>query len=132
MLPGRGTLRPGSGHAPSARSVAGALRSREGVELRQVYLTELEVSGAGVVGQVFRGLGPGDRHDVPSLGEHTGQRDLRRGGPGLRRDLLYPPDDRQVGPQRVLLEARQPAAEVVLGQVVEGREPAGEEAAAER
>jgi hypothetical protein len=54
---------------------------------------------------------------------------LHRGGCDLLGDLPHAADDGQVGAQRVLLEAWQPASEVVFGQVVERGEPSGEEAA---
>jgi hypothetical protein len=44
---------------------------------------------------------------------------LRWGDSDSLGDRPHAADDGQVGAQRVLLEARQPASEVVLGQVVE-------------
>jgi len=69
---------------------------------------------------------------VLALGQHPRQRHLRRGDPSPPGDLPHRADDGQAGAQRVLLEARQPTPEVILGQVVEGGEPPGEEAPSQR
>jgi hypothetical protein len=69
---------------------------------------------------------------MPALGQYPRQRHLRRGGPGPARDLAYPLNDGQVGAQRVVLEARQPAPEVVPWQVVGRGEPPGEETPSQR
>jgi hypothetical protein len=67
---------------------------------------------------------------VRALGDEPGEGDLRRGGVDAVGDFADLGRDVEVGPQVVLLEARQTAPLVVLRQFVEGGDAADREAEA--
>ena len=63
-------------------------------------------------------LGPGDGHDVVSLGQHPGQGDLARFHAELVSQLLHLVDELEVLAEVVALEARVVTAKVVGRQVI--------------
>ena len=93
---------------------------------------ELDAVGGGVLLDAGDSLCAGDRGDVVALGEQPGQSNLCRcgthlGGNGF--DLL---DDAQVALEVLSDEARVGLAPVVVGEVVNGADLAGEKAVTER
>ena len=118
------------GHAGFVVALAGG-RSQV-VQPLELVTAELDAVGGGVLLDAGDPPGAGDRGDVVALGEQPGQCDLRRcstrlGGDG--RDLV---DDAQVALEILPGEARVRLAPVVVGDVVDGADLAGEEAVAER
>ena len=93
---------------------------------------EFDAVGGGVLLDARDAPGAGDRGDVVALGQQPRQRDLRRGGTGLGCDRLHLVDDAQVALEVLAGEARVGLAPVVVGEVVDGADLAGEEAVAER
>src|SRR4051812_19941685 len=94
--------------------------------------TELDAVGGGVLLDAGDPLGAGDRGDVVALGEQPGQGDLCRGGPRIGGDGLDLVDDAQVALEVLSGEARVGLAPVVVGEVCDGADLAGEEAVPER
>src|SRR6266550_3040266 len=76
--------------------------------------------------------GARDRYDVIALCEHPRQRQLRRSGLVLFRDLLDLRYQLEILLEVLALKARVLSPEVVLGQVVDLLDLSGEESAAER
>src|SRR6266566_9902405 len=95
-------------------------------------VAEFDAVGGGVLLDAGDPPGAGDRSDVLALGEQPSQRDLRRCSAGLGGDGLDLVDDGQVALQILPGEAGVGLAPVVVGDVVDGADLAGEEAVAER
>ena len=105
---------------------------RDLLDLLQIARRELHLEGADVFLEILPLLRPGDRHDVLALRQHPRERELGRRALLPPRDLLDVRHQVEVLLEVVALEARGVPAVVVGREVVEGAEPAGEEAAAQR
>jgi hypothetical protein len=101
-------------------------------DLRELVGAQLDVRRGDVLLQTRAALGPGDRDDVVALGQHPCKRELRRRHALGGGELLDRGDEVEVALEVLALEARVPAAEVVVGEVVERLDLAGQEPAAER
>ena len=102
------------------------------VDLLQVGRRELHLQRPQVLLQVLPPLGPEEGHDVFALGEHPGERELRRAAPLPFRDRLHLLDQLEVLPEVVALESGSVPSVVVDREVVDRTEATGEQAAAER
>ena len=127
---------PGSRRSRAPRRVAAAgghAGRRDRLEPGEVVGGELDGRGGDVVLQVGPPLGARDRDDVRALGEHPGQRQLAGAStPFSSASARTASTSRRFAGERVALEARVGAPEVVLAEVVAAGDRAGEEAAAER
>src|SRR5215216_76954 len=112
--------------------VAVALRLASLVERLEVLVAQLHGERADVLLEVTAPLRARDGNDVLALRVHPRERDLGRRGVLLGRQRVDPLDDRDVRLEVVSLHARLAPAEVVLRELVERAQPAGQEAAAER
>src|SRR3989441_4917614 len=94
--------------------------------------TELDAVGGGVLLDAGDSLGAGDRGDVVALGEQPGQSNLCRCGTDLGGNGFDLTDNAQVALEVLSDEARVSLAPVVVGEVVNGADLAGEKAVTER
>src|SRR4051812_8452031 len=115
----------------SSLSVTRADRRRNGVQLGQVALGQVDAGRHGVLVQVTALLRARDRDDVLALGERPGDGDLGRGRAEPVGHRTHDVDDAQVVLQDAFLEPRHPAAQVVVLKA-RLRDRAGEEPPAER
>src|SRR5262249_23659938 len=88
--------------------------------------------GADVLFEIRASLRARNRHDVVALRHHPRQCELTRRAALVARDLRDLVDELQVVREVVALEPRRQPAEIVLREVVELLDLAGENAAAER
>src|SRR3954469_23468047 len=109
------------------RSLRGRVR-----DPAQLLGCQVDVRAPGVLLEIAALLRPGDGDDVLALREGPGERELRRRRALLLGDLLHALDETEVLVEVRSLEARVVAPVIVLRQVVELLEAAGEEAAPER
>src|SRR3954471_14803907 len=119
------------GHVLVAPPAGRAFRRRL-LDPPQVLAREGDPERGHVLLQVFAALGAGDGYDALPLGQEPGQgqlgrRHVLRGG-----DLLHSLHELQVLLEVLSLEPRPLATPVVLWQILEAAQLAGEEAAAER
>ena len=103
----------------------------EGVQPCKLTGGELEAVGGGVLLDSGDAPRAGNRGDVVALGEQPGQGDLCRGGVRLGGDGLDLVDDAQVALEVLAGEARVGLAPVVVGELLERADLAGEEAVTE-
>src|SRR6266853_301875 len=102
------------------------------VNARQIVGSELNVDRAKVFFQVFAALGAGDGNNVLTLGQHPGQRKLRRRAVLLARDLFDLCHQIKVLLEVISLEARRYAPEIIWRQIFKAFELSGKEATSER
>jgi hypothetical protein len=76
--------------------------------------------------------GSRNRHDVISLREHPGERELRGGALVLLRDLFHPRDQLEILVEVLTLKSRVLSPEIVGGEIIDALDLSGEESAAER
>src|SRR4051812_7901944 len=121
------------GHRLRRVPVSGSRSLRGGLgDPAQFFGRQLDVRALCVLLEIAALLRPGDGDDVLALREHPGKRELRRRRALLLGDLLHALDEAEVLVEVRSLEARVVAPVIVLGQVLERLEAAGEEAAPER
>src|SRR5688572_18096431 len=73
-----------------------------------------------------------DRHDVVTLREDPGQRELSGGAVMLLRDLLHLRDELEILLEILSLKARVLSPEIILGQIFDALDLAGEKSATKR
>jgi hypothetical protein len=112
--------------------VARTRRGREVVEAVELCGGELDTVCGGVLLDAGDPAGAGDRGDVVAAGQQPGQRGLRGGGADLGADGRHLVDDREVAPEVLTGEAGIGLAPVVVGEVVDRADLAGQQPVAER
>src|SRR2546421_2752968 len=98
----------------------------------EVFVVETHAERADVFLEVTDPPRAGNRHDVFSLRQYPGKRQLRRRAVLLARQLPYLIDECQVAAEVLALKARGAAAIVIGREIVRALDGAGEEAASER
>src|SRR5215207_4918221 len=112
--------------------VALARGRREVVQAVELGGAEFDAVGSGVFLDAGNPPGSGDGSDVVAAGQQPRQRGLCRRGSDLGADGLHLVDDAQVALEVLAGEPRVGLAPVVIGEVVHGADPPGQQAMAER
>src|SRR3954454_6614238 len=112
--------------------VALAQGRREVVQAVELGRAEFDAIGSGVFFDAGNPPGSGDGSDVGATGQQPRQRGLCRRGSDLGADGLHFVDDAQVALEVLAGEPRVALAPVVIGEVVHGADPPGQQAMAER
>jgi hypothetical protein len=118
------------GHVPCVGTFAGS--RGEVVQPFDLLGAELDAIGGSVLLDARDSPAAGNRGDVVTLDEQPGQSDLCRGGTHLGSEGFDLIDDVQVALEVLSDEARISLAPVVVGEVLDGANLAGEEAVSER
>ena len=122
-------------HRHHVLGVALTCRGVEGedfIEAGEVILRELDVSGRGILLQIFSALRAGDRHDIVALRQSPRQSELSGRAFFLDGEFLHFMDEVEIFLEVLSLKARRVATVIVSGEIFVALELSRKKSAAER